>query len=125
MTHSCGQTPFRIVSFRQPSGLIPVEEMASHLIQRNLYLLKMLWNLLDLRSQMTQFALAGDTSEQSRNFPHLKTSQMSDPGLVCLIRWHMPSAWLNKCFHFETYSSQPHHSTGMIILINYLRNPKP
>ena len=36
---------------------------------------------------MTQFVLAGDTSKQSRNSPYLKTSEISDPGLVCLIKY--------------------------------------
>ena len=36
-------------SFRQSSGLISVEEVPSHLTQGNLYSLKMLCNLQDLR----------------------------------------------------------------------------
>ena len=30
---------------------------------------------------------------------------MSDLGLVCSIKYRMPSAWLSGCFHLETYSA--------------------
>ena len=31
-----------------------------------------------------------------------ETLQISDLGLVCSIKYHMLSAWLNGCFHLQT-----------------------
>ena len=77
---------------------------------------------------VVEFEITCDTVRPCKRYLRAITEfpilQMSDLGLVCSIKCHMPSAWLNGCFHLEIYSNQLYHFIGMTHLISCLRNPK-